>query len=70
MYKYILSGSINGKYIREKAFISRAQAMTKLDRLLNKYNLQVEEDYFGKTHHDEKFVCNTYNFFEISREAI
>lgn len=68
MKYYVLAGLINGQSIRERTFISRADAEKALERLLLRRDLQVEDDRFPSKH-TEEFVCDQYTRFFISRAA-
>ena len=66
MKYYILSGVINGHLIKDRYCYSRESAEKKLERILEKKNLQVEVDRHPSKH-TEEFVCNQYTRFSISR---
>lgn len=61
---YVLEGSINGLPIRSRSFVTRDRAERFLNAILQKKNLQVEEDRFPQPQ-TEEFVCNYYTRFFI-----
>ncbi len=64
---YKLDAIINNEELLHKNFIDREQADKYLERLLNKYNLEVSEIIYRDNKHSQEFVCNDYNRISINR---
>ena len=66
---YVLRGVIKGRQIKEKVASSRRSGEIKLEKILAKNGLQVEENYFSSKH-TEEFVCDARTRFSISRVVV
>ena len=67
MNLYKLEPIVNSKNLKPEFFLSREKAEKELEKLLNKYNLEVEEVVLKDNNHSQEFVCDFYNKFFIKR---
>lgn len=67
MKVYKLDAIINNEELVHKMFISREKADKYMEKILNKYNLEVDEIIYRDNKHSQEFVCNTYNRISINR---
>lgn len=67
MKVYKLDAIINNEDAVHKMFISREKADKYMEKILNKYNLEVDEIIYRDNKHSREFVCNTYNRISINR---
>lgn len=70
MKYYKLNAIIDNKEKEYKLFISRKDANNYLCKLLDKYNLEVEEVICKNNNHNIEFYCDGYNRIFINREKI
>ena len=67
MNLYKLEPIVNHKNLKPEFFLSREKAEQHLEKLLNKYNLVVDEVVYKDNNHSQEFVCDFYNRFFINR---
>ena len=61
MKVYVLEAIINNKLTSDKVFASRENANRYLEKLLDHYNLEVNEVVYKDNNHYQEFVCDNYN---------
>ncbi len=64
---YHLEAIINNQEVANKNFISRKIADKYLEKLLNRYNLEVGDVIYRDHQHNQEFVCNDYSRILIKR---
>lgn len=67
MNLYKLEPIVNRKNLKTEFFLSRDKAEKHLEKLLNKYNLEVEEVVYNEENKSLEYVCDYYNKFYIRR---
>lgn len=66
MKHYVLYGTVNGRSVSPRSYLTRQDAEKRLSDILYRNDLQVEDDRFPQAH-TEEFVCNPYTRFFIAR---
>lgn len=66
MKHYVLDGVINGQPMSPRSYLTRQDAEKRLNDILFRRDLQVEDDRFPQKH-TEEFVCDQYTRFFIRR---
>lgn len=66
MKQYILTAIINGKEFNATEN-SREKANRRMYKLIDQYNLQVEDTFEKDNGHWKEYVCNNYNRFIVAR---
>ena len=67
MNLYKLEPIIHHKNLKTVFFLSMDKAEKHLEKLLNKYNLEVEEVVYNNNSNSLEFVCDYYNKFFITK---
>lgn len=67
MNLYKLESIINHKNLKSEFFLSIDRAEKHLEKLLNKYNLEVEEVVYNNNTNSLEYVCDYYNKFFIRK---
>lgn len=67
MNLYKLEPIVNHKNLKTEFFLSMDKAEKHLEKLLNKYNLEVEEVVYNNNSDSLEFVCDYYNKFFIKK---
>ena len=67
MNLYKLEPIVNHKNLKSEFFLSMDSAEKHLEKLLNKYNLEVEEVVYNNNNDSLEFVCDYYNKFYIRK---
>jgi hypothetical protein len=67
MNLYKLEPIINHKNMKTEFFLSMNKAEKHLEKLLSKYNLEVEEVVYNNNNDCLEFVCDYYNKFYITK---
>jgi hypothetical protein len=67
MNLYKLEPIVNHKNLKSEFFLSMDRAEKHLEKLLNKYNLEVEEVVYNNNNDSLEFVCDYYNKFYIRK---
>lgn len=64
---YHLEAIINNQEVLKKSFISRKTADKYMEKILNRYNLEVDDIIYRDHKHNQEFVCNEYSRISIKR---
>ena len=67
MNLYKLEPILNQKIMKAEYFLSQERAEKHLEKLLNKYNLEVDEILENNEQESLEFVCDNYNRFFIKK---
>ena len=65
---YLVTGTFNAHPVKTKAFKNSDKAFKYLDKIIEEYNIQIEEVY-NVGDHTTAFVVNNYTRFTLEKMA-
>ena len=64
---YVLAGTVNSYPVKTKYFKDSNKALRYLERLLDEYNVQIENVYSSKDEVMTTYVANNYSRFMLTK---